>query len=751
MSCGHLLLAKGKWKAPKFRYMRKSRKQTLPASVTSSPSVDGSSGPSRRTDKPRLKNIISEEDTADDEACLQSSPGPRLCYHLLSSSDHQTLSSSSAFLNGNHQHSYPTDTNITSNIDGTRAYPSSSPCSSPPVDVYNGVYFGLLLAGVGFLLPYNSFVIAVDYFQDHFPGTPIMFDISFVYILSACLAVCINNLLVELVPLFWRINFGYILSFGTLTAVATFEIAFCPFTQATAYSLILSAVGVIAFGCTIQQSSFYGYTSMLPTRYTQAVMTGESAAGLIVSINRIVTKLVFSDERVNTLLFFGLSIVLIGCCIFIHNYLQKTAFVRYYLTLCSKTRSKSKEAHKRSNILEVESERTKDLIEGGHRGHSEGLSLVDYLETDQRSITERSILGPTSLVPLGSPIMSDGDYNKKRWVAHSDSTEFDMPFGIDEEDLANYVPPVLPEPSWKREAKTSTTSVNTTPASISKKSVLSTFSDRKKWKSGLNDLSDPISWNSDGDLIEEIIDDDTKLEVTPPTLSSVTFKETSSGLFNFHHHSCCNSYNWKAWRKRLITGIQVRFKISQLIWPYMVSICMAYLVTLSLFPGIESEIINCSLETWMPVILMATFNLTDFIGKIVASFAYYLKPIHLIIISSIRFLLIPCLALCAAPRSAPFFRSIIWPLFFSSLLGFTNGIVGSLPMILAPSKVSYKLKELTGNLMTLSYSLGLTTGSAAAYLLDYLLGPSFQNPASVLCAQENQFKFNNNTVSNFVK
>lgn len=26
----------------------------------------------------------------------------------------------------------------------------------------------------------------------------------------------------------------------------------------------------------VQQSSFYGYTSMLPTRYTQAVMAGES-------------------------------------------------------------------------------------------------------------------------------------------------------------------------------------------------------------------------------------------------------------------------------------------------------------------------------------------------------------------------------------------------------------------------------------------------------------------------------------------
>jgi hypothetical protein len=30
------------------------------------------------------------------------------------------------------------------------------------------------------------------------------------------------------------------------------------------------------FMLSVQQSSFYGYTSMLPSRYTQAVMTGES-------------------------------------------------------------------------------------------------------------------------------------------------------------------------------------------------------------------------------------------------------------------------------------------------------------------------------------------------------------------------------------------------------------------------------------------------------------------------------------------
>ena len=42
------------------------------------------------------------------------------------------------------------------------------------------------------------------------------------------------------------------------------------------YKVILLTITFLAVGCTVQQSSFYGYTSMLPPRYSQAVMAGES-------------------------------------------------------------------------------------------------------------------------------------------------------------------------------------------------------------------------------------------------------------------------------------------------------------------------------------------------------------------------------------------------------------------------------------------------------------------------------------------
>lgn len=62
--------------------------------------------------------------------------------------------------------------------------------------------------------------------------------------------------------------------------------------------------------------------------------------------------------------------------------------------------------------------------------------------------------------------------------------------------------------------------------------------------------------------------------------------------------------------------IRSRWDVVKTIYPYMTSIAIAYFVTLSLYPGIESEIISCNLHSWMPVLLMFTFNTADVIGKV---------------------------------------------------------------------------------------------------------------------------------------
>lgn len=62
-----------------------------------------------------------------------------------------------------------------------------------------------------------------------------------------------------------------------------------------------------------------------------------------------------------------------------------------------------------------------------------------------------------------------------------------------------------------------------------------------------------------------------------------------------------------------------RYVVARVIWADMLSIAVTYFITLCLFPGLESEIRHCVLGEWLPILLMAVFNLSDFVGKVGAA------------------------------------------------------------------------------------------------------------------------------------
>lgn len=96
--------------------------------------------------------------------------------------------------------------------------------------------------------------------------------------------------------------------------------------------------------------------------------------------------------------------------------------------------------------------------------------------------------------------------------------------------------------------------------------------------------------------------------------------------------------------------------------------------------------------------------------------------------SCLRSILIPLLLLCVAPRRNPTISGEFPAFFFTAALGVSNGLAGSLPMLLAPLKVAAPLKELTGNIMTISYMSGLTAGSMVGYVFENMLGPPIAFP-----------------------
>ncbi|XP_064870450.1 uncharacterized protein LOC135566758 isoform X2 [Oncorhynchus nerka] len=200
-------------------------------------------------------------------------------------------------------------------------------------------------------------------------------------------------------------------------------------------------------------------------------MTGESTAGVIISLSRIFTKLLISNERINTLIFFLVSITMEMLCFLLHLIVRRSRFVLYYTGPT-------------------------------HRGHSLGKGH-----------------------DIGSEVSGTG------YRVHHDVTT----------EEGNGVVATTTSPS-----------------------------------------------------------DDVTEEFTGGTY--VRFGVPKDKIRR----------SWPGLRDMFLH----RYIVARVIWAYMLSIAVTYSITLCLFPGLESEIRNPTLGEWLPILIMATFNMADFVGKV---------------------------------------------------------------------------------------------------------------------------------------
>ncbi|KAF5278090.1 hypothetical protein FQR65_LT03606 [Abscondita terminalis] len=377
------------------------------------------------------------------------------------------------------------------------------------------------------------------------------------------------------------------MSFTTLIFVATCELWWEAFGEAASYTINLAAVAVVAVGCTVQQSSFYGYTSMLPSRYTQAVMVGESASGVFTSSARVLTRLLVPEIRGSTLYFFQVSVSAVGTCFAMYHLVRRTDFIQFYIALSDRAKTR------------ITLEPTEDA------------GLIETTDSQYGVLKIQSSPPPSgTALSFTNPVYE----------------------------------PSAPAPTYK---------------------------------------------------VEDVV-------------IRGTSTSARGGVTGIRR------------------GIQSRWEITKAVYPYMISICLAYFTTLCMYPGVVSEIISCNLGSWMPILMMAIFNGADLFGKMISSSSSYWTGSRLVRCCIARIILIPLILMCAIPRTSPVFSEELFPFIFILALGLTNGVFGSVPIIQAPSKVEDYHRELTGNMMTLSYNFGLTTGSLMAYFLESLLSPTDQ-------------------------
>lgn len=155
--------------------------------------------------------------------------------------------------------------------------------AAPPKDVFHFAYIVYFTLGAGFLLPWNAFITAVDYFSYLYPAAPVDRVFSVGYMISC------------LIPLLFivgwgahrssvstRINIGLALFTLSLLVVPVMDAVYVKGVRGrySGYYVTVGAVVVSGAADALVQGGVIGAAGEMPERYMQAVCAGTAASGL---------------------------------------------------------------------------------------------------------------------------------------------------------------------------------------------------------------------------------------------------------------------------------------------------------------------------------------------------------------------------------------------------------------------------------------------------------------------------------------
>ncbi|XP_066548891.1 equilibrative nucleoside transporter 3 isoform X2 [Amia ocellicauda] len=165
----------------------------------------------------------------------------------------------------------------------------------------------------------------------------------------------------------------------------------------------------------------------------------------------------------------------------------------------------------------------------------------------------------------------------------------------------------------------------------------------------------------------------------------------------------------------------------------VLGLCVFYVffVSIVVFPAVSSGIQSVHRDSgspwtgkyFVPLTSFLLYNMADFCGRQATAWVQAPGPRSrlLPVLVLLRTLLVPLFVFCNyQPRGrlhTVLFAQDAYPVVFISLLGLSNGYLGTLPMIYGPKVVPRELAEPAGVLMSFFLTLGLATGSAFSVLL----------------------------------
>ncbi|ERM98869.1 equilibrative nucleotide transporter 1 [Amborella trichopoda] len=165
-------------------------------------------------------------------------------------------------------------------LETTPLNPNSLSTQIPP-DSFHLAYIIYFILGAGFLVPWNAFITAVDYFAYLYPGVAVDRVFAVTYMLVALIFLLIIIRVAEKSRAYIRINLGLVMFVVSLVVVPVMDVCYVKGRRGLygAYYVTVAATGLSGMGDALVQGSLIGSAGELPERYMQAVVAGTAASG----------------------------------------------------------------------------------------------------------------------------------------------------------------------------------------------------------------------------------------------------------------------------------------------------------------------------------------------------------------------------------------------------------------------------------------------------------------------------------------
>ena len=206
-----------------------------------------------------------------------------------------------------------------------------------PEDRFNIIYIIFVIQGIGMLLPWNFFITAKSYFEFKFKGDkPVAEKFENAFALGAMFpmfgSTFLNIFLVKLSRT-KKVIINLIVMFSLFVVTTVFAKINTESYPEIFFTITVSCVVLINFAGGMYQGTIFGIAGIVGVRYTQAIMSGQSVAGIFAAIADLVTKLATpegEDPSFSGFMYFLTATIVIAITAISYMVLVKMPRMQFY-------------------------------------------------------------------------------------------------------------------------------------------------------------------------------------------------------------------------------------------------------------------------------------------------------------------------------------------------------------------------------------------------------------------------------------